>query len=123
MPDESIRILITGSRTWTRMETIEAVLQRYHRTYEHVTMVSGHCPKGADWMCEQYAREFGWTIEKHPANWTKHGKSAGFIRNTEMTWKGADVCLAFIRANSRGATHCVRMAKIRKIPVRIRRQE
>lgn len=122
-PKRAIRILITGSRTWNNIDTIERVLKAYAVPKQRVVMVSGHCPKGADWICEQWAHELGWAVEKHPANWTKYGKAAGFIRNDEMTLKGADVCLAFIRANSKGATHCVRMAKARGIPVRIWRME
>ncbi len=85
-------------------------------------MVSGHCPDGADNICEQYAHRLGITVELHPANWVRHGKRAGFLRNYKMVHSGIDACLAFIHNNSKGATHCAELAQKAGIPTRILRQ-
>lgn len=48
------------------------------------TLVSGHCPTGADRIAENIARGWDWTVELHAADWNRHGKRAGFLRNAEM---------------------------------------
>lgn len=114
-----MRILVTGSRTWTDYVTLaDALLNAYFATTctAPVTLVHGGCPRGADEMAHRWAdeiRESGWRLdeERHPADWERHGKSAGFRRNAEMVTAGADLCLAFIRDGSRGASHTADLAE------------
>lgn len=110
------RILVTGSRTWDDFRAIFDALAPYN--YGRITLVHGDCPRGADAMASAAARAFGWEIERHPADWRNLGKPAGFIRNAAMVDLGADVCLAFIRDGSPGASHCAHLAEQAGIPVR-----
>lgn len=66
--------------------------------------------KGADTLAERFADEYG--IEKHviKAEWSKYGKSAGMIRNTELINK-ADVVFAFWDGVSRGTKDSITKAK------------
>lgn len=99
------RVLITGSRTWDDEQTIRFALTMAEiLPPSNNILVSGHCPDGADFICEKVAGELGWQIERHPADWKTFGKRAGFVRNDAMVKLGANICLAFIRNNSKGAT-------------------
>lgn len=88
---------------------------------ELLTVVHGNAP-GADGIANQWAIERntgGYEVEPeaHPAQWTKHGRRAGPLRNQEMVDAGADLVLAFIKDNSPGASHLVREARTAGIPV------
>lgn len=74
-------ILVTGSRDWHDSELIRSVLQQH--VNEEVTLIEGGC-KGADCLCAKVANEFGFKVVEMPANWGKHGRAAGPIRNREM---------------------------------------
>ncbi|MEU8968109.1 SLOG family protein [Streptomyces monashensis] len=122
------RVLVTGSRTWDDVTAIGAALEQavIDAGERPVLVVHGACPSGADWHADHYAR---WMrgkgcavdVEQHPANWRPGGifdRSAGFRRNAEMVEAGADVCLAFIKNGSRGASHTAKLAQEAGIPVR-----
>lgn len=109
------RILVTGSRTWTDADVILAALREHAAGATDVVVVHGGAA-GADRLADQIARERGARVERHPADWARHGRAAGFLRNQKMVRLGADVCLAFIHNASRGATACADTAQAAGIP-------
>jgi hypothetical protein len=113
------RVLITGSRTWNDRAVIRAALGDVWNP--EAVLISGACPDGADALCEACWTHWRGTVERHPANWNRHGRRAGFVRNAELVAAGAAVCLAFIKANSAGASHTARLATEAGIPIRIYR--
>lgn len=107
-----MRILITGSRDWNDAQYFASVLSDFFEPGVKHTLVSGHCPTGVDYLCERYANSVGWEVETHPAEWDKYGKkAAGFVRNSHMVALGADICIAFIKNRSKGATHTAGLAQ------------
>lgn len=116
------RVLITGSRTWDRPDVIESTLRNWFVTNGSpwdAILVSGGCPKGADAHAEQVWDYAKLTVERHPADWNKHGNYAGLVRNEDMVKLGADICFAFIRDDSAGTSHCRNLAIKAGIPTTV----
>lgn len=111
------RVLITGSRDWTNARSIRDALTAYFS--KDVVLVTGACPTGADRIAEMFWTRWGGRIERHPADWKQHGRKAGPLRNAEMVERGADVCLAFIRNASAGASHTAELASRSNIPTHV----
>ena len=109
------RVLVTGSRTWADEEAIAGALAG-HWHDGNALLVTGACPRGADEIAERIWRSRGGLVERHPADW-RTGRDAGMRRNAAMVALGADVCLAFIRDGSPGATHAAHLAEQAGIPV------
>jgi hypothetical protein len=86
-------------------------------SHDQIVLIHGGAV-GADLIAARYAEAMDWGIEEYRAKWELYGKRAGIMRNVEMVEAGADVCLAFIYRNSRGATHCAGLAERAGIPVR-----
>jgi hypothetical protein len=111
-----LRVLVTGSRNWTDRAAVAQALSSYCGLIDDVIVVHGDA-RGADSWADAVARERGWIVERHPAEWDLYGKSAGHRRNAHMVSLGADVCLAFPLGESRGTRGCMKLAKIAGIPV------
>lgn len=108
------RILVTGSRHWTDVETIEKALFKWYlhlsQGGSEVVLVHGAC-HGADIIARDIWLSHGLQDEPHPADWKTYGKAAGFIRNGVMVDLDADVCLGFPLPDSRGTYDCLAKAR------------
>lgn len=102
------RILVTVSRTWTDISTMREVLVKAYAAHPDAVLVHGDCPRG-DRLAAKLWRDLGGTDEPWPANWSR-GRGSGFQRNAAMVESNPDLTIAFIRDNSRGATHCYNLA-------------
>jgi len=120
-----MRIGVTISRDWDDYEAIEDALYAachastspsgHTVSFHKVTLVHG--ASQMDWFVAGVAHTLGMNLEAHPADWAKHGKAAGVIRNAEMVAKGADLWLAFIKGGSKGASDCATRAEHLTIPI------
>lgn len=113
------RVLITGSRAWTREDLIHEALRRVYDTWGPFRLVHGGAI-GADQLAGKIMRQHNYgVVEVHPAQWAQHpGRSGGFARNKFMVDLGADLCIAFILNHSNGASGCADLAEEAGIPTR-----
>lgn len=103
-----MKILVTGSRDWTDARKVEfeifRALYEAKCPYPEAVLMHGACPTGADALADTYARATGMHVVTFPAEWDRYGKRAGYLRNVAMVHDSPDICLAFIRNGSRGAS-------------------
>lgn len=107
---------MTGSRTWDDHETIRRALEDVAEP--GIELIVGDA-RGADQIAATVATELGWDVYVFGADWDRHGRAAGPIRNREMLDTQPDVVLAFQRDRSKGTQDTVDEATRRGIEVRI----
>ena len=86
-----------------------------------IELISGHAP-GADTLGERYAREHDLKLRVFPAQWELYGKTAGVIRNQQMTdyaLKESAIAVFFWNGSSRGTRDAIRRALKAGIDTRI----
>lgn len=110
-----MKVIIAGSRRFTDYEYLKSTVDWLLEKSKDIEIFSGGAI-GADVLGEKYAKERGYPIKSFPANWSKHGKSAGPIRNKEMA-DGANLLIAFYDGKSRGTKNMIKQAFANKIPV------
>lgn len=106
-----MRVIIAGGRDFTNFQQLADNLDRLFADDVDVEVASG-AQRGADAEGERYAEfraDEGWTVTRFPADWDKHGKAAGPIRNAEMA-AYADVLVAFWDGKSRGTSNMIQTA-------------
>lgn len=136
---QPLRLLITGSRNWSREHWVHIKLAEAMERARgrQVRLVHGGCPEGVDNFAQRwYERErvFNRQLlrpEIHRADWDK-GLSGGFRRNERMVRLGAWGVLGFVapcikpgctRNNgqphgSHGTSHCLKVAKAHNLHIR-----
>ena len=110
-----MRVLVCGSRNWPDAGVI--ILQLARLPKDAVVVHGG--ARGADRCAGRAAAMYGLTVEEHPADWNRHGKRAGVMRNLEMLDSGIDLVLAFQCEGSRGTQHTIDEARRRGVPVEV----
>lgn len=106
-----MRVIVTISRDF---DDYDAVLNKITAlslgTVTPVQITIVHGASQMDWFAAGIACALGMEHEPHPADWERLKKGAGFVRNQEMVDAGADLCIAFIKDCSHGATDCAARA-------------
>lgn len=124
-----MRIIIAGTRTFDDVALLQRKLDRLTENYaQDRHSINGHpckgpvilsgAAKGADKLGEWWAAQCRYVIRRFHADWNKHGKSAGYIRNKEMA-READWLIAFWDGKSKGTKNMIEMAETRGLRVTI----
>ena len=108
-----MRVLVCGGRDFTDAELMENelnwVTNPVHGGKCSFEMING-CARGADTLALDWAERHGITVHKFPADWDKHGKRAGYIRNQQMLDEGKpDLVVAF--PGGKGTAMMIQLAK------------
>lgn len=77
-----IKVLVCGGRDYTGVAPLRRVLEAL-ADHGGVHICHGGA-RGADEAAGEIAKHYNWPVSVFKADWEKHGKSAGFIRNSEM---------------------------------------
>ena len=116
-----VRIIVAGSRDFDDYDLLKEKLDKVKAHVGIFEVVSGKA-RGADSLGERYAKENDLPIAEFPADWDKHGKSAGYKRNAEMA-NYADGCIVFWDGESKGTQHMINLAKEKELNLAIVKYE
>jgi orotate phosphoribosyltransferase len=99
-----MRLIIAGTRNFFDYEyfkkTVDSILKETPKE-----IISGGA-KGADYLAYRYAHEKKIPFTEVRAEWEKHGKAAGPIRNKAMASMGTH-CIVFWNGKSRGTRNMI----------------
>lgn len=108
-----MKVIIAGSRNVTNYQFVRVGIRK--SGFDITEVVSGTA-RGVDQMGENWAEVVGVPCKKFPADWDKHGKSAGYQRNMQMGLY-ADALIAVWDGKSRGTLHMINIMQGLSKPV------
>ncbi len=82
-----MRFLVCGGRDYVNRQAVYDALDLLNNEVGVTAIISGMA-RGADTHGAQWAQDRGVELVKFPADWNKHGKGAGPIRNQQMLNEG-----------------------------------
>lgn len=110
-----MKLIVAGSREINKYSIIAIAIQK--SGFSPTEIVSG-CARGVDSIGEEYARLNGLKCAQFPADWVKHGKSAGYKRNVQMA-EYADALVAVWDGKSKGTMHMINIMKAKNKPFKV----
>lgn len=114
-----MKVLVCGDRNWYIFSTIRREL----RKLPEGTIIIHGAARGADTCADIVAKSLGFTVKSYPAEWNKHGKAAGPIRNLQMLKENPDIALVLAFhsdiESSKGTKHMKKSAEKAGIEVRV----
>jgi hypothetical protein len=111
-----MKVLVCGGRDYADARALNEALDALHRETPITRLIHG-AARGADLLAAAWAVSRNVPAGAFRAEWAKHGKSAGFIRNARMLRDGRPgLVMAF--PGGKGTAHMVKLARAAGVPVR-----
>lgn len=114
-----MRVLVCGGRDFDDLDMFNEVMDKLYVELgylDDLTIIHG-AARGADTFAGNWAKSGGFYIEEYPADWEKHGKAAGYIRNAQMLEEGKpDLVIAF--PGGKGTAMMIDLARKAGVEVR-----
>lgn len=103
-----MKVLVCGGRDYDNWSEVEYQLGNIHRETPITQVIAGGA-KGADTLAVMWARDEHIHINEFHADWKRHGRAAGPIRNKRMLDVGRpDLVVAF--KGGKGTANMIRLA-------------
>ena len=113
-----MKTIVAGSRSIENYEEVKKAIENAAKKGIVITELVSGCAIGVDRLGEKYALESGIPIERHPADWDKYGKSAGYKRNAEMV-KVSEALILIWDGMSNGSRNTLKLANERGLAVHV----
>ncbi len=104
-----MKLIVAGSRGFTNKLRVFKALDKLYSKRIDIEIVSG-LAKGPDTFAKEWAIFNNVPLHEFPADWNRHGKSAGYKRNEEMA-KFGDAAAIFWDGKSQGSMHMINLAR------------
>lgn len=127
-----MKLIIAGSRHFKDYQLLEQrvnyFLQNILKQHEIEIVSGGQVTSnkkgdkkwGADYLGEQYAKEYGYPVKVFPADWDQYGLAAGPIRNKEMAEYATHAIIFWNGSNfSKGTMSMIQEARNKNLILRI----
>jgi hypothetical protein len=112
---KDLHLIVCGGRDYADAATVWRVLDRIHRE-RGISLILEGGASGADRLARQWAEDRGVMFKTYPAQWGKHGRKAGPMRNAEMlAWEYLSGVVAF--PGGRGTADMIRQARAKGVTV------
>jgi hypothetical protein len=116
--DYKLKVLVCGGRDYDNIVlayfTLNTLLKKAKP--EDILIIQGGA-KGADKLAKDWANQIGADCLEFPADWGTHGKSAGFIRNSQMLEEGKPTGVIAFKGGP-GTRMMCELAEKKNVPVK-----
>ena len=111
----NLRVLVCGGRDLNNQEIVDSTLNKLDALQKITCLIHGGA-RGADSLSGIWAQSKNIETIVFPADWNRYGKSAGYIRNSQMLTEGIpDLVVAF--PGGKGTKNMIELAKKANVPV------
>lgn len=104
-----MKVLVCGGRDCHRKDLVFDTLDRVHAERGITGLIEGGA-SGIDQLAYAWAKENGLHLKTYRADWNRHGRAAGPIRNAHMLADGNPDLVVAINGG-RGTAHMVGIAE------------